>query len=178
VPLAQVPQGRLAIREASDSVQPGDTMTLHLQGNNPLTTSFKLDGQPVKVLGVSNNSAIVQFDKATGLGHHQLVMSSGNEQTQPLTIAFVQLTPHALAVSHPGVTQTVTIEVAGLVPSDAATMAFQIDGDAASMLNGSNTATVPVVNGKAQVQIIGKHAGQIHLRFRLQLKNPQFAAQT
>jgi hypothetical protein len=37
---------------------------------------------------------------------------------------------------------------------------------------------VPVLNGKAQVQIIGKHAGEIHLRFRLILKNPQFAAET
>jgi len=175
-PLAQVPQGNLAIREASASVQPGDTMTLHLQGDNPLTTRFSLDGQPVKALGISNNSAVIQFDKTTTLAHHQLVMASGNEQTQPLTITFVKLTPHALAVSHPGVTQTVTVEVAGLAPSDEATMFFHIDGEAASMASGGNTAIVPVRNGRAEVQIVGRHAGQIHLRFRLIAKNPQFAA--
>ena len=102
-------------------------------------------------------------------------MVSGNRQTEPLTIAVVQLMPHALAVSHPGVTQTVTVEVAGLVPSDQATMYFQIGGDAAAMVAGGNTATVPVIDGKAEVQIVGRHAGQINLRFRLILKNPQFA---
>jgi hypothetical protein len=39
-------------------------------------------------------------------------------------------------------------------------MAFKIDGDAASMLTRGNTATVPVVNGKAQVQIVGRHSGK------------------
>jgi len=175
-PLAEVPSpGKLAIREAGSSVQPGDTMTLHVQGNDPLSTRFALDGKPVKLLGVSNNSAVVQFDPSTSLAHHQLVMLSNNDQTPPLNIVFVKLTPHALRVSHPGVTQTVTVEVAGLTPSDGATMYFKLDGDAADMVSGGNAATVPVTHGKAEVQIIGKHAGQILLRFRLDVHNPQFA---
>jgi hypothetical protein len=41
----------------------------------------------------------------------------------------------------------------------------------------ADRTAAPVVNGKVEVQIVGKHAGQIHLRFRLIVKNPQFAAQ-
>lgn len=176
-PLVEVPPGKLAISEAGSSVQPGDTMTLHLQGNDPLTTRFMLDGQPLRVLAVSDDSALVQFDNQTTLAHHQLTMLSRNDQTSPLTIAVVKLIPHPLPVSHPGVTETVTIDVAGLTPSDDATMYFELEGDAASIVSGGNSAAVPVTDGKAQLQIVGKHAGQIGLRYRLVVKNPQFTGE-
>ncbi len=176
-PVVDVPPGKLAISEAGSSVQPGDTMMLHLQDNDPLTTRFMLDGQPLKVLAVSDDSALIQFDNQTSLAHHQLIMVSRNDQTPPLTIAVVKLTPHPLPVSHPGVTETVTIDVAGLTSSDNATMYFELEGDAASIASGGNSAAVPVAAGKAELRIVGRHAGQIGLRYRLVVKNPQFGGE-
>ena len=174
-PVANVPPSGPAIREAARSVEPRDMLTLHIQGNDPQTTRFLLDGQPMRTLAVSDNSALVRFDSATPLGHHDLVMQTGTQQTSPLTIAVVKLTPHPLPPASPGVTVTATIEVAGLTPADAATMEFAIDGDAAQIVGGGTTRTVPVTNGVAQLQLIGKHAGQILLHFHLIVKNPQFA---
>jgi hypothetical protein len=176
-PVARIPlpSDGPAISEAGSTAQPGDAMTLHVTGNDPLTTRFELDGQPVKELSVSDNSAVIQFDKATSLAHHQLVMYSDDQASAPLSIFFVQLTPVAMVVSHPGVVQTVTILVAGLGPEDRATMWFQLVGDAASIVDGGTSASVPVADGKAQIQIVGRHAGQINLRYRLVVQNPQFA---
>src|SRR5579872_5810623 len=172
--LADVTTRGLSITEAASSAQPGDTMLLHLRGNDPVATRFLLDGRPVHALGISDESAVLQFDRTTSLAHHALVMQSGNESTRPLTVAFVQLTPRPIPVAHPGTVETVTIDVAGLAPDDRAVMYFELVGDAATIVGGGTTAAVTVSGGEAQVRIVGRHSGGIGLRYHLVVKNPQF----
>lgn len=172
--LASVASGQPALVEAASSAQPGDTMLLHVRGNRPVETRFTLDGQPVKALGISDNSAVLQFDQTTSLAHHELAMQSGNRSSRPVTVAFVQLTPHPIPVAHPGTVETITIDVAGLTAADVATMYFQLVGDAANMVGGGTAAAVPVAGGKAEVRIVGKHAGGVGLRYHLVVKNAQF----
>ena len=175
-PVADVPPSGPAIREVPQSAEPGDTLPLHIQGNDPETTRFLLNGQPMKTLAVSDNSALVRIDSATALGHQQLVMRTGTQQTAPLTIAVVKLTPHPIPLARPGVKVTARIDVAGLAPSDGATMDFALEGDVFQIVGGGTTRTVPVINGVAQLQLIGRHAGEAFLRYQLHVKNPQFVS--
>jgi hypothetical protein len=182
-PVRDVPPSGPAIRETNPTIQPGETMTVHLQGNDPATTRFLLDGKPLQTLAVSNNSALVRFDSELGPGHSQLVMETHDPsdparvvRTVPLTIDIVKLTAHPLPVSHPGVTESAIVDVAGLEPSDRATMTFTLEGGAARIVGGGTTITVPVTNDQASVQLLGQHAGQVMLHYRLNVANPQFTS--
>ena len=164
-----------AITETNSSAQPGDLVQAHISGNNPRNTSFTLDGQPVRTLGVSDNSAVIQVPQGTTLAHHRLVMESGGKRSNPISMAIVQLVPEPVAASQPGVVQTITIHVNGLAPGDVADMYFEVGG-AAQMLDGSAAATSPVTAGVARVQLRGTRAGRALLQFRLHLRNSDFKA--
>jgi len=161
------------ILECTSSAQPGDLVTVHIARNDPLTTQFSLDGRQITPLGVSDNSAIFQIPVGTSLANHALVMESGGQQSKALNLAIVKLTPEPVAPSTPGVVQTVKVHVEGLAPGAQATMFFEVGG-AATMLDGSTTASAPVINGVAMVQMRGTRAGQALLRFHLSVKNSQF----
>src|SRR6202521_2313713 len=162
-----------SILECTSSAQPGDLVTVHIARNDPLTTQFSLDGRQITPLGVSDNSALFQIPVGTSLANHALVMESGGQQSKALNLAIVKLTSEPVAPSTPGVVQTVKVHVEGLAPGAQATMFFEVGG-AATMLDGSTTASAPVINGVAIVQMRGTHAGQALLRFHLSVKNPQF----
>jgi hypothetical protein len=162
-----------SILECTSSAQPGDVVTVHIARNDPLTTQFSLDGRQVTPLGVSDNSALFQIPVGTSLANHALVMESSGQQSNALNLAIVKLTPEPVAPSTPGVVQAVKVHVDGLAPGEQATMFFDVGG-AATMLDGGTTASAPVINGVASVQIRGTHAGQALLRFHLSVKNPQF----
>jgi hypothetical protein len=55
-------------------------------------------------------------------------------------------------------------------------MTFTLEGGAARIVGGGTTITVPVTNDQASVQLLGQHAGQVMLHYRLNVANPQFTS--
>lgn len=173
--VARPPARGPAITETNSAAQPGELVQAHIRGDDPLTTRFLLDGRPVSVFGVSDNSATFRIPANTTLANHQLVMESGGERSNAVSIAIVQLVPEPVAPSQAGLVQTITIHVNGLTPGEQADMYFEVGG-AAQMLDGGATTAAPVINGLTHVQVRGTRAGQALLRFRLHVRNAQFVS--
>lgn len=173
--VARPPVRGPAIIETNSSAQPGDLVQAHIRGDNPLTTRFLLDGRPISVFGVSDNSATFRIPPTTTLANHQLVMESGGQRSNIISMAIVQLVAEPVAPSQAGLVQTINVHVNGLMPGEQADMYFEVGG-AAQMLDGGATATAPVINGLAQLQIRGTRAGQGLLRFRLRVRSAQFVS--
>lgn len=171
--VAHPPSHGLRITETNSAAQAGDLVNVHIANNTPSDTRFTLDGQPVRVLGVSDNSAVLWIARGTALVAHQLVMESGARRSNAVPLWVVQLVPEPLGPSRPGIVQTITIHVNGLAPDQQAKMDFEISG-AALMLDGSTTASEPVQSGIVRLQVRGTQTGKALLRFRLKILSAQF----
>ena len=102
------------------------------------------------------------------LGRHLITIVSDGKRSNALPADFITLTPDPLAPSEPGVEETLVVHVDG-VGDDPATMSFDIAGPA-TLLDGGNRATVPVLAGIAQIRLRGTHAGAALVRFKLHVQ--------
>ncbi|HXM17994.1 MAG TPA: hypothetical protein VN934_04220 [Candidatus Tumulicola sp.] len=171
--VAHPPAHGLRITETNSAAQAGDIVNVHIANNTPLDTRFTLDGKPVRILGVSDNSAVLWIARGTPLMAHHLVMESAAKRSNAVPLWVVQLAPEPVGSSRPGIVQTITIHVNGLAPDQQAKMDFEISG-AALMLDGSSSATEPVENGIVRLQVRGTQTGRALLRFHLKMLSAQF----
>lgn len=96
-------------------------------------------------------------------------LRSGSKTSAAIPADVVVLRADPVAGGEPGTVHTLTVHCDGLPPADAGTMYFQVSG-AARLEDGSQTTSVPVINGIAQVRIRGISAGAALVKFKLQAR--------
>lgn len=177
--LLHVPPRGPAVLEANSAVERGGNgqglMALQTRGTDPLTSVVRLDGstQYVDTLAASNESVLARVHDDAPLGVHRVTVRSSTGTTNAFATTVVTETFDRLPSLKPGQNATVTLHVGGLRPQDAAVVIFSVGG-AARLVNGQPTATVPVVNGAASVDIRATNPGSLQIKTTLQVRSPDF----
>ena len=166
-----------AIVEANTAYERGGfgqgLVQLHTRGTDALTSKVLLDGSDrgVDTLAASDSSMVGKLHDDVSLGRHRIGAQSGNQRTNEQLADVVTEHFDPIGALRPGQVSTVRLHIDGL-GSDPARVRFTIGG-AASVADGSDTATTPVVHDTAQVDIRAKEPGQLIVRTILLVSIPE-----
>lgn len=164
-----------AITRASSAYERGGSgngiVSVQTRGNDPAASQMLMDGNGsgIQTLAASNTSVKARLDDDAPLGRHMFSLRSGSKTSAAIPADVVVLRADPVAGGEPGTVHTLTVHCDGLPPADAGTMYFQVSG-AARLEDGSQTTSVPVINGIAQVRIRGISAGAALVKFKLQAR--------
>lgn len=164
--MRELPANGPRITEIQSSAQPGDLVQVHIAGAHAAETRFLVDGVPVAPLGVSDVGASLRIPPSMALGPAKIQIVSGAQVGNATVVSIARVYADPVPASEPGVDEAVTLHVDGLMPNDHAIIYCAIGG-AATMADGTLTASVPVQNGLAHLRIRGIRSGQALLRFHL-----------
>jgi hypothetical protein len=173
--VAHVPANGPAITRASSAYERGGTgngmISVQTRGSDPARARLLMDGSSahIQTLAASNTSVKARIDDDAALGRHQFSLESGGKTGNWFPADVVTLRADPVAGGEPGTVSTLTVHCDGLPPGDSGTMYFLISG-AAQLENGSETTSVPVKDGIAQVRIRGVRAGAALVKFKLQAR--------
>ncbi len=164
-----------AITRASSAYERGGSangiVSVQTRGDDPLNSRVLMDGSDanIQTLAASDMSVKARLSDDTPLGRHQFAVQSGGKVSGSFPADVVTLRADPVAGGEPGTVSTLTVHCDGLPPADSGTMYFLVSGSA-RLEDGSETTSVPVRDGIAQVRIRGTHAGAALVKFKLQAR--------
>lgn len=149
-------------------------LQLQTRGTGP-DAKLLIDGKDSgsDTVAASDRSMIAKLHDDLGLGPHRFSVRSGGNESNSFGSIVSSLTFEPLGPLKQGSIQTVNLHVDGPRPQDAAVVIFSVSG-AAQLLDGGETASVPLVNGVASVKIRGTRPGALQVRARLEVSSPDF----
>jgi hypothetical protein len=178
-PLVKVPSSGPSISEASSSYESGgqgqSLIQLRTSGINPDNAKVLLDGSEhdVDTLATSNASMVGKMHPDVALGGHNVAVESDGARSNSFGTVVVTQMFDPLPPMKTGNVAPIRLHIGGLRPTDAAVVIFNVSGSA-TLARGGSSATVPVRDGLASVDIRATQPGELHITTRLEVKSPDF----
>ncbi|MBV8171202.1 MAG: hypothetical protein JO219_04635 [Candidatus Eremiobacteraeota bacterium] len=176
--LTNIPATGPAITEGYSAYELGGKTQGELQvltrGGDPLQEKMLLNGSDrnIDTLASSDRALVGKLHDATQPGFYRTSFSSGNQHSNDMPTSVVRVTYDPLPPIKTGQVEPVRMHIDGLRPQDAAVVIFNVGG-AATVADGSTTATVPVKDGLAEVLIRGVRPGALEVVTDLEVHQPE-----
>lgn len=170
-----VPANGPAITRASSAYERGGSsnglVSMQTRGNDPVSSRILMDGSQngIQTEAASNMNVKARLTDDAGLGRHTFSLESRTKTSNAVPADVVTLRADPVPAGETGSVAVLTVHCDGLPASDSGTMFFQVSGSA-RLEDGTETTSVPVQNGIAQVRIRGMRSGPALVKFKLQAR--------